>query len=81
MKKFLEGAHSVDKHFETAPYEKNIPVLMGLLGVWNSSFLGYSTRALLPYCQALLRFPAHIQQVDMESNGKRVTMDGTYNFI
>lgn len=50
---------------------------MGLLGVWNSSFLGHSTRALLPYCQALLRFPAHIQQVDMESNGKRVAMDGT----
>lgn len=50
---------------------------MGLLGIWNSTFLGYSTRALLPYCQALLRFPAHIQQVDMESNGKRVSMDGT----
>ena len=50
---------------------------MGLLGVWNSTFLGYSCRAILPYSQALLRFPAHIQQVDMESNGKRVAMDGS----
>ncbi len=50
---------------------------MGLLGVWNSTFLGYSSRALLPYSQALLRFAAHIQQVDMESNGKRVHLDGT----
>jgi len=59
---------------EDAP--QNLPVLLGLLGVWNSTFLGHSTRALLPYAQALLRFPAHIQQVDMESNGKRVTVDG-----
>jgi len=77
MAKFLEGAHSVDKHVFSAPVERNIPVLLGLLGVWNSSFLGHKARALLPYAQALLRFPAHIQQVDMESNGKRVTLDGT----
>jgi glucose-6-phosphate isomerase len=57
--------------------EKNLPVLMGLLSVWNVSFLDYPVLALLPYCQALLRFPAHIQQVEMESNGKRVQRDGT----
>lgn len=77
MQEFLGGAHSVDQHLLTAPLAENLPVLMGLLGVWNSSFLGYGARALLPYSQALLRFPAHIQQVDMESNGKRVTTDGT----
>lgn len=74
---FLAGAQSMDEHFLSAPAEKNLPVLLGLLGVWNSSFLGYGVRALLPYAQGLLRFPAHIQQVDMESNGKRVTLDGT----
>ena len=66
----------MDKHFLEAPLRGNLPVLMGLLGVWNSSFLGYSTRAILPYAQALTRFAAHIQQVDMESNGKRVTAEG-----
>lgn len=73
---FLEGAHSIDEHFINAPFEKNIPVLMGLLGVWNMSFLRYNTRATLPYAEALLKFPAHIQQLDMESNGKRVNKDG-----
>jgi glucose-6-phosphate isomerase len=77
MRHFLNGAHSVDKHFLHAPHTHNLPVLLGLLGVWNSTFLGYSSRALLPYSQALQRFPAHIQQVDMESNGKRVATDGT----
>jgi len=77
MEQFLAGAHDIDEHFFTAPLRQNIPVLMGLLGVWNSTFMGYHTRALLPYSQALKRLPAHIQQVDMESNGKRVTMDGT----
>jgi len=77
VRDFLQGAHEMDVHFMTAPLESNLPVLLGLLGVWNSSFLGLNVRALLPYSQALLRFPAHIQQVDMESNGKRVTMDGT----
>ena len=76
MERFLAGAHSVDQHFLTAPLEHNLPVLMGLAGVWNSSFLGYGARALLPYSQALVRFAAHIQQVDMESNGKRVTIEG-----
>ena len=77
METFLSGAHDVDEHFFTAPLRGNIPLILGLLGVWNSTFLGYSTRALLPYSQALKRFPAHIQQVDMESNGKRVALDGT----
>jgi len=77
MSSFLDGAHDIDEHFFDAPVRENIPVILGLLGVWNSTFLGYSTRALLPYSQALKRFPAHIQQVDMESNGKRVALDGT----
>jgi len=76
MSSFLDGAHDMDEHFFTAPLRENIPVIMGLLGVWNSTFLNYGTRALLPYSQALKRLPAHIQQVDMESNGKRVGMDG-----
>lgn len=77
VSQFLAGAHDVDEHFKTTPLEQNIPVIMGLLGVWNSTFLGYSTRALLPYQQALLRLAPHIQQVDMESNGKRVRLDGS----
>ena len=77
MSSFLDGAHDIDEHFFTAPLRDNIPVILGLLGVWNSTFMGYSCRALLPYSQALKRLPAHIQQVDMESNGKRVAMDGT----
>jgi glucose-6-phosphate isomerase len=74
---FLAGAYDVDTHFVTAPLRQNLPVLLGLLGVWNSSFLGHATRAILPYAQALLRFAAHIQQVDMESNGKRVSLEGS----
>jgi glucose-6-phosphate isomerase len=77
VQSFLDGAHAMDKHFMEAPMERNLPVLMGLMGVWNSTFLDLPVRALLPYSQALLRFPAHIQQVDMESNGKRVALDGT----
>lgn len=77
MERFLAGAHSVDLNFTSdGPLSSNLPVLLGLLGVWNSTFLGFGARALLPYSQALLRLPAHIQQVDMESNGKRVTVDG-----
>jgi glucose-6-phosphate isomerase len=60
---FLEGAHSMDEHFRTADFDRNIPVMMGLLSVWNSSFLGYSSRAILPYCQALSKLAPHIQQV------------------
>jgi glucose-6-phosphate isomerase len=76
MEKFLAGARAIDRHLVSAPLESNLPVILGLLGVWNSTFLGHATRALLPYCQALHRLPAHIQQVDMESNGKRVGLDG-----
>lgn len=76
-RQFLDGASFMDEHFCNQPMESNLPILMGLTSVWNSTFLGFSSRALLPYSQALLRFPAHIQQVDMESNGKRVTLDGT----
>jgi glucose-6-phosphate isomerase len=73
---FLAGAAEMDAHFAAAPLEANLPVTLGLLGVWNATFLGHATRALLPYSQALLRLPAHIQQVDMESNGKRVDAAG-----
>jgi glucose-6-phosphate isomerase len=76
VERFLAGAHAVDRHLLTAPFERNLPVLLGLFGVWNSSFLGHGSRALLPYCQALLKLAPHIQQVDMESNGKRVGLDG-----
>jgi len=76
FEQFLKGAQSVDEHFRTAPMEKNIPVIMGLLGVWNHSFLGYKTRTTLPYAEALLRLPSHIQQLDMESNGKVMTKHG-----
>jgi glucose-6-phosphate isomerase len=66
FEKFLAGARSMDEHFLTAPMRQNIPIIMGLLGCWNTSFMGYSSRALIPYAQALLRLPAHIQQLDME---------------
>ncbi|EEC43144.1 isomerase glucose-6-phosphate isomerase [Phaeodactylum tricornutum CCAP 1055/1] len=76
FEKFLQGANSMDKHFLTAPYDRNIPVLMGLLGVWNMSFMNYKARTTLPYAEALLKLPAHIQQLDMESNGKTMTKHG-----
>lgn len=72
----LEGGHEMDEHFRTAPLEKNLPVLMGLLGVWNRNFLDMDSLAVLPYDQRLHRFPAYLQQLEMESNGKRVTLDG-----
>jgi glucose-6-phosphate isomerase len=74
--RFLDGARDVDRHFLTAPLEHNLPVLLGVFGVWNSTFLGHPARAILPYCQALLKLAPHVQQVDMESNGKRVALDG-----
>jgi len=77
VEKFLEGCRSMDKHFLNTPLDKNLPVLLGLLTVWNTSCLGYEGYAVLPYCQALVRFVPHIQQLDMESNCKRVRMDGT----
>ena len=74
--KFLEGANAVDMHFETAPLFENIPVIMGLIGMWYCTFLGYDSYAVLPYDQYLARFPAYLQQLDMESNGKSVTRNG-----
>src|ERR1700677_3934619 len=73
----LDGFHQMDEHFRTTPFEKNIPVLMGLLGVWYTDFFGAETVAVLPYEQYLKRFPAYLQQLTMESNGKHVTLDGT----
>jgi glucose-6-phosphate isomerase len=72
----LDGFHQVDEHFHTAPFERNLPVLMGLLAVWYSNFFGAQTVAVLPYEQYLKRFPAYLQQLTMESNGKHVTWDG-----
>eukprot|EP00249_Psilotum_nudum_P008383 c21237_g1_i1 orf=320-2068(+) len=76
VSKFLEGCQSIDDHFEKAPFEKNLPVLLGLISIWNVSFLGHPARAILPYCQALEKFAPHIQQLSMESNGKGVSMEG-----
>lgn len=72
----LDGFHEMDEHFRTAPFEHNLPVLMGLLGIWNTNFLGAETLAVLPYDQYLKRFPAYLQQLTMESNGKHVNVDG-----
>ncbi|WP_298959723.1 glucose-6-phosphate isomerase [uncultured Roseibium sp.] len=74
---FLEGAHAMDKHFQEADLTGNLPVLMALIGIWNRDVLGYSARAVLPYDQRLSRLPAYLQQLDMESNGKSVKLDGT----
>ena len=74
----LEGFHAMDEHFRTAPFEKNLPVLMGLLAVWYNDFFGAQTAAVLPYEQYLKRFPAYLQQLTMESNGKSVTLDGRH---
>jgi len=71
----LEGAFEMDQHFQTAPFEENIPVIMGLLGFWYSQFYGAETYAVLPYDQYLSRLPAYLQQLDMESNGKQVDRD------
>ena len=72
----LDGFHEMDEHFRTAPFERNLPVLMGLLAVWYNDFFGAQTVAVLPYEQYLKRFPAYLQQLTMESNGKHVTLDG-----
>jgi glucose-6-phosphate isomerase len=78
FEEFLKGASDIDKHFTTAPFEKNLPVLMGLLGVWNRTFLNLPTLAVLPYDQRLARLPAYLQQLEMESNGKSVSLDGLH---
>jgi glucose-6-phosphate isomerase len=76
FREMLDGFHAVDEHFRTAPFEQNLPVLMGLLTVWYTDFFGAQTQAVLPYDQYLKRFPAYLQQLTMESNGKHVTITG-----
>jgi glucose-6-phosphate isomerase len=73
----LAGFHSMDEHFRTAPFDRNLPVILGLLSIWYNNFFGAQTVAVLPYDQYLKRFPAYLQQLTMESNGKHVTVDGT----
>jgi len=76
FEEFLKGASEIDRHFTQAPFEKNLPVLMGLLGAWNRTFLKLPTLAVLPYDQRLARLPAYLQQLEMESNGKSVSLGG-----
>lgn len=77
FREMLAGFHAIDEHFRTTPFERNMPVLLGLLGIWYTDFFGAQTRAVLPYSQRLHRFPAYLQQLTMESNGKSVRADGT----
>lgn len=77
FEQLLEGAHAMDEHFRTAPFEQNVPMLLGLLGIWNADFWGAGCQAVLPYDQYLHRLPAYLQQADMESNGKSVRADGS----
>jgi glucose-6-phosphate isomerase len=76
FEEFLQGASDIDKHFTTTPFEKNLPVLMGVVGVWNRTFLNLPTLAVLPYDQRLARLPAYLQQLEMESNGKSISLHG-----
>jgi len=78
FEQLLDGAHRVDRYFRTAPLEQNIPVIMGLLGVWYNNFFGAQSHAILPYDQYLVHFPSYFQQGDMESNGKSVTREGEW---
>ena len=77
FRSMLDGFHQMDEHFRTAPFEQNLPVILGLLAVWYNDFFGAQTAAVLPYEQYLKRFPAYLQQLTMESNGKSVTLEGT----
>ena len=77
FQEFLQGGHDVDRHFREAPLDQNIPMLMGLLGVWNRNVLGHAAQAVIPYDQRLARFPAYLQQLQMESEGKSVRHDGS----
>ncbi|MGH7139293.1 MAG: glucose-6-phosphate isomerase, partial [Pirellulales bacterium] len=76
FRQMLAGFHAIDEHFRTAPFERNLPVLLGLLGIWYNNFFGAQTLAVLPYDQYLARFSAYLQQLDMESDGKHVDLDG-----
>jgi glucose-6-phosphate isomerase len=78
FEEFLKGASDIDRHFTTTPFEKNLPVIMGLIGAWNRTFLNLPTLAVLPYDQRLARLPAYLQQLEMESNGKSVSLDGMH---
>ena len=78
FEEFLKGASDIDRHFTTTPFEKNLPVLLGLIGVWNRTFLNLPTLAILPYDQRLARLPAYLQQLEMESNGKSVSLSGQH---
>jgi len=77
FREFLDGARAMDVHFADAPIAENLPMMLGLLGAWHRLACGYPSRAIIPYDQRLARFPAYLQQLDMESNGKRVSLDGT----
>jgi len=77
FRSLLSGFHHMDEHFRTTPFEHNLPVLMALLAIWYNNFFGAQTIAVLPYDQYMKRFPAYLQQLTMESNGKHVTLDGT----
>jgi glucose-6-phosphate isomerase len=77
FEKFLDGAHAMDNHFRSAPFNRNVPLLLGLIGYYQRNILGYTSRAVIPYDQRLSRFPAYLQQLDMESNGKGVVIDGS----
>ena len=74
---FLAGFRTVDEHFRTAPPAENVPIVLGMIGIWNANVLGFATKAVLPYAEDLARFPAYLQQLDMESNGKSVRLDGS----
>jgi glucose-6-phosphate isomerase len=74
--RFLDGAHAMDEHFRKAPFKKNLPIMLGLVGYWHRAISGYTSVAVIPYDQRLARLPAYLQQLDMESNGKGVTVDG-----
>jgi glucose-6-phosphate isomerase len=74
--RFLDGAHAMDEHFRKAPLNRNLPMILGLVGYWHRAICGYTSRAVIPYDQRLARLPAYLQQLDMESNGKGVTIDG-----
>ena len=76
FREMLAGFHTMDEHFRTAPFEQNLPVLLGLIGIWYNNFFGAETVAILPYDHYLGRLPAYLQQLDMESNGKHVDLEG-----
>lgn len=77
FREFLAGAHAMDEHFRDAPFESNLPMMLGLIGYWHREICGFTSRAIIPYDQHLARLPAYFQQLDMESNGKSVKRDGT----